>query len=76
MGVKKFAYDVWGDTVNIASRMESRGEAGGINISGYTYERVKDRFRCTHRGKVTAKGKGEIDMYFIETEEMPACVCG
>lgn len=66
VGVKKFAYDIWGDTVNIASRMESSGEAGRINISGSSYELVKDRFRCEHRGKIAAKNKGEIDMYFVE----------
>ena len=66
VGIKKFAYDIWGDTVNIASRMESSGEAGKINISGATYELVKDKFKCIHRGKIMAKHKGEIDMYFIE----------
>jgi len=66
VGVKKFAYDIWGDTVNIASRMESSGEAGKVNISGSTFELVKDKFNCTHRGKIQAKNKGEIDMYFME----------
>jgi adenylate cyclase len=66
VGVKKFAYDIWGDTVNIASRMESSGEAGKINISGATYKLVKDKFSCTYRGKIEAKNKGEIDMYFVE----------
>jgi class 3 adenylate cyclase len=66
VGVKKFAYDIWGDTVNIASRMESSGEAGRINISGSTYDLVKQRFNCSHRGKISAKNKGEIDMYFVE----------
>ena len=66
VGVKKFAYDIWGDTVNIASRMESSGEAGKVNISGSTYELVKDKFNCTYRGKIEAKNKGEIDMYFVE----------
>jgi adenylate cyclase len=66
VGVKKFAYDIWGDTVNIASRMESSGEAGNVNISGSTYELVKDKFNCTHRGKIQAKNKGDIDMYFVE----------
>lgn len=67
VGVKKFAYDIWGDTVNIASRMESSGEAGKVNISGSTYELVKEKFNCIHRGKIQAKNKGEIDMYFVET---------
>ena len=66
VGVKKFSYDIWGDTVNTASRMESSGEPGKINISGTTYELVKDKFECTHRGKIQAKGKGELDMYFVE----------
>ena len=66
VGIKKFQYDIWGDTVNTASRMESSGEAGKVNISGATYELVKDKFTCTHRGKIEAKGKGEVDMYFVE----------
>lgn len=66
VGTRKFAYDIWGDTVNTASRMESSGEAGKINISGSTYALIKDHFNCTYRGKVAAKGKGEIDMYFVE----------
>jgi ligand-binding sensor domain-containing protein/class 3 adenylate cyclase len=65
VGVKKFAYDIWGDTVNIASRMESSGEVGKINISGSTYALVKDKFTCIHRGKIQAKNKGEVDMYFV-----------
>jgi class 3 adenylate cyclase len=67
VGLKKFAYDIWGDTVNTASRMENTGEPNKINISGNTYEKVKDRFKCTYRGKVAAKHKGEIDMYFVVT---------
>ena len=66
VGVKKFAYDIWGDTVNTASRMESSGEPGKVNISGSTYALVKDKFSCEYRGKVYAKNKGEIDMYFVE----------
>jgi adenylate cyclase len=66
VGVKKFAYDIWGDTVNIASRMESAGHVGKVNISGETYKFVKDIFVCEHRGKIEAKNKGEIDMYFID----------
>jgi adenylate cyclase len=67
VGVKKFAYDIWGDTVNIASRMESSGEAGKINISGSTYAKVKDKYNCTYRGKIEAKNKGLIDMYFVDS---------
>ncbi len=66
VGIKKFAYDIWGDTVNIAARMESSGEVGKVNISQSTYLLVKDAFVCTHRGKIEAKNKGEIDMYFVE----------
>ncbi|RQO30165.1 hypothetical protein DBR32_11310 [Taibaiella sp. KBW10] len=65
IGVKKFAYDIWGDTVNIAARMEQSGAAGKVNISANTYTFVKDDFKCTHRGKIQAKGKGEMDMYFV-----------
>jgi class 3 adenylate cyclase len=65
VGTKKFAYDIWGDTVNIASRMETGGEAGKVNISESTYTLVKDKFHCTHRGKIQVKNKGEVDMYFI-----------
>jgi class 3 adenylate cyclase len=65
VGQKKLSYDIWGDTVNTASRMESSGEAGKINISGTTYEFVKDFFVCEHRGKMPVKYKGEIDMYFV-----------
>ncbi len=66
VGVKKFAYDIWGDTVNTAARMESSSEAGKVNISETTYQIVKDDFTCKYRGKIDAKGKGEIDMYFVE----------
>jgi adenylate cyclase len=65
VGIKKFAYDIWGDTVNLASRMESSGEAGKVNISGSTYELIKNDFNCTYRGKIQAKNKGEVDMYFV-----------
>jgi adenylate cyclase len=65
VGVKKFAYDIWGDTVNLASRMESSGKEGEVNISGSTFELVKDKFTCTHRGKIQTKNKGEVDMYFV-----------
>ena len=68
VGTKKFAYDIWGDTVNTASRMESSGAVGKVNISGTTYELVKDKFNCIHRGKIAAKNKGDIDMYFVENE--------
>jgi class 3 adenylate cyclase len=66
VGMKKFTYDIWGDAVNIASRMASGCEPNKINISGDTFNLVKSRFKCIHRGKMNAKGKGEIDMYFVE----------
>lgn len=66
VGHKKFAYDVWGDSVNTASRMESSCEVGKVNISGTTYELVKDKFKCVYRGKIEAKRKGEIDMFYVE----------
>jgi class 3 adenylate cyclase len=65
VGVKKFAYDIWGDTVNTAARMEQNSEGGKINISGDTYQLIKEKFDCTYRGKIPAKNKGEIDMYFL-----------
>ncbi len=72
VGEKKFAYDIWGDTVNTAARMEQSGEVGKINISGITHELVSGWFECSYRGKVSAKNKGEIDMYFVEREKVPA----
>lgn len=68
VGKNKFAYDIWGDAVNTASRMESSGIPGKVNISGTTYEYVKDYFECSYRGKVYAKNKGDIDMYIVERE--------
>ena len=69
VGKRKFTYDVWGDTVNIASRMETSGQPGKVNISAYTYALIKQYFECEYRGKVDAKGKGEIDMYFVVGEK-------
>lgn len=65
VGVKKFAYDIWGDTVNTAARMEQNSEAMKINISQTTYELVKDKFECTYRGEIQAKNKGMLKMYFV-----------
>lgn len=65
VGSHKFAYDIWGDTVNTAARLEENGEPGKINISATTYQHVRDRFDCTFRGKLAAKNKGEIEMYFV-----------
>jgi adenylate cyclase len=68
VGTKKFTYDIWGDAVNTASRMESNGEPGKINVSSKTHELVNHMFECQYRGKLAAKGKGEIDMYFVLRE--------
>jgi class 3 adenylate cyclase len=66
VGTRKFAYDIWGDTVNTAARMESKSQEGKINISGITYELVKDKFECTSCGALEAKNKGLIPLYFVE----------
>jgi class 3 adenylate cyclase len=66
IGQKKLSFDIWGDTVNTASRMESSGEAGKINISGTTYEFVREFFECEFRGKMPVKYKGELEMYFVK----------
>jgi class 3 adenylate cyclase len=66
VGKNKFAFDIWGDAVNTAARMESSGEVMKVNVSGSTYELIKDYFECTARGKIKAKNKGEIEMYFVD----------
>ncbi|MCW3124534.1 MAG: adenylate/guanylate cyclase [Bacteroidetes bacterium] len=68
VGSRKFAYDIWGDTVNVAARLQQHGEAYQVNISRDTYDIIKDRFSCTHRGKLDVKGKGDIDMYFVDKQ--------
>jgi class 3 adenylate cyclase len=65
IGKKKFVYDVWGDTVNVASRMESHGLAGEIHISQPTYELIKDEFVCEPRGEIAIKGRGEMQTWFL-----------
>ncbi len=65
VGFKKFAFDIWGDDVNLAARMESSGLPDHINVSESTYALIKDRIPCTHRGKIKAKNKGEVDMYLV-----------
>ncbi|MEM0999697.1 MAG: adenylate/guanylate cyclase domain-containing protein [Bacteroidota bacterium] len=70
VGLNKFQYDIWGDTVNTASRMESSAAVGQVNISEATYSLVKDHFQCTPRGKIAVKNKGEIGMYYVEREIM------
>jgi predicted metal-dependent HD superfamily phosphohydrolase len=66
IGTKRIAYDIWGNTVNVANRMEMSGKPDKVNVSGSTYELIRPYFDCTYRGKVPAKNKGEIDMYFVE----------
>ncbi|QQL49927.1 adenylate/guanylate cyclase domain-containing protein [Mucilaginibacter ginkgonis] len=65
VGVKKFAYDIWGDTVNTAARMEQNSVPGKINISEKTYDLIKTRFNCQYRGEIDAKNKGKLKMYFV-----------
>jgi len=65
VGVKKFAYDIWGDTVNTAARMEQNSEPGRVNISEATYQLIKESFSFEYRGKIETKGKGAMDMYFV-----------
>lgn len=66
VGKNKFVYDIWGDAVNIASRIESNSVEGRVNVSGDTYELIKDKFACTFRGEIDAKNKGKIAMYFVD----------
>lgn len=73
VGQKKLSYDIWGDTVNTASRMESSGEGGKINISGTTYEFARDFFDCEYRGKMPVKYKGELEMYFVNGIKPELC---
>ena len=65
IGRRKFAYDMWGDTVNMASRMESTGTAGSIQVSGAAYEKLRGEFRFERRERVLVKGKGEITTYIL-----------
>lgn len=72
VGTEKFAYDIWGDTVNLAARLESAGESGKVNISEETYQLVKDHFECTHRGLISVKNKADVKMYFVTGLKLPA----
>lgn len=66
IGEKRYAFDVWGDTVNVAQQMENKGEVGNVNISGQTYEYIKGQFKCTHRGQLVAKNKKTYEMYSVD----------
>ncbi len=66
VGERKFAYDIWGDTVNTASRIQSNGQEGQVNVSAPIYEEIKDRVECSYRGQVFAKNKGMVDLYTVE----------
>lgn len=68
VGLDKFAYDIWGDTVNVAARLETAGEPGKINVSKATYELVGDIFECSSRGRIETKSKGLVEMFFVERE--------
>lgn len=72
VGEKKFVYDIWGDTVNLAARMQQSGEVNKVNISEHTHQLVKHRFHCSSRGKMEAKNKGALEMFFVDTEITPA----
>jgi class 3 adenylate cyclase len=65
IGIKKFSYDLWGDTVNTASRMESHGIPGYIQVTAATYERLKDQYVFVQRGPIEVKGKGEMTTYLL-----------
>jgi len=69
VGVKKFAYDIWGDTVNTAARMEQNSEPGKINVTETTYELIREQFTCSFRGEINAKNKGALKMYFVTGEK-------
>jgi class 3 adenylate cyclase len=68
VGKQKFTFDLWGDTVNMASRMESNGMPGSVNLSAYTYDLVRHDVDCAYRGKIDVKGKGIVDMYYVEAK--------
>jgi class 3 adenylate cyclase len=76
IGRRKFSYDVWGDTVNTASRLESHGEPGRINVSEAVYLRLQDRFAFEPRGTIELKGKGPVSAYFLEAPLAAAATPG
>ena len=69
VGTKKFAYDIWGDTVNVASRMQTKSEPGRINVSESTYELIKDHYDCEFRGEIDVKNKGMMKMFFVNAKK-------
>ncbi|MDN3642841.1 adenylate/guanylate cyclase domain-containing protein [Lutimonas halocynthiae] len=74
VGKKKFAYDIWGDSVNVASRMESNSQAGRINVSENTYQLIKNEFHCEYRGEIEVKNKGLMKMYFVESSKVTSVI--
>lgn len=66
VGIKKFAYDIWGDAVNVAARMETNGKVGKVNVSETTYNLIKNEMDGEYRGEIEVKGKGIVKMYFAE----------
>lgn len=66
VGTKRFAYDIWGNAVNVAQRMEMASEPFKVNVSGATFQEIEPYFEFTYRGKIAAKNKGEVDMYYVE----------
>ena len=72
VGTKKFAYDIWGDTVNIAARMESASVPGKVNVAEHTYQLIKDRYQCQYRGEIEAKNRGKLKMYFVSGKKDPS----
>jgi adenylate cyclase len=66
IGTSRFSYDLWGDTVNTASRMESHGVPGCIQVTARTYQRLRDYYRFKRRGPIQVKGKGDIVTYLLE----------
>jgi adenylate cyclase len=72
IGSKRFLYDLWGDSVNTASRMESHGTPGQIQVTRATYDLLKDEFDCTHRGTIEVKGKGAMETWYVVAERSPA----
>ena len=69
VGIAKFVYDIWGDTVNLSSQMEQQSHPGKINISGDTYKLIKNKYNCTQRGKIPVKSKGELEMYYVDSKK-------